>query len=146
MFKHFRDNIRKYNLVLVFTSLKYILDIKLQAGGIQNFQIHRKLYYILRNINVELYDNNTSHYAQLYIYDPIFATEQCITRNLQLKPDLLHQLIKVLHSYNPFIIIYKTRTEQIQFLIINTTKKMQLIFNPQMKFFLELEANQWYSN
>ena len=32
-----------------------------------------------RHINAELHDNDSPHYAQLYLYDPVFATEQRIT-------------------------------------------------------------------
>lgn len=77
--------------------LKYTPDLRLPAGGIQNIQIHGKLYHIQRHINAELHDNDAPHYAQLYLYDPEFATEQRITRNLQLNPNLLLQLTAVLH-------------------------------------------------
>lgn len=90
--KHFRDNIWQYNLVLAFTSLKYTPDTRLLAGGIQIFQIHGELYYIQRHINAKLHDNDSPHYAQLYLYDLAFAVEQRITRNLQLNPNLLRQL------------------------------------------------------
>lgn len=70
-------------------SLKYTPDLRLLAGGIQNFQIYRELYYMQRHINAELHDNNSPHYAQLYLYNPTFALEQCITRNSQPNSDLL---------------------------------------------------------
>ena len=79
--KHFRDNIRQYNSALAFTSLKYTPDPRLPVGGVQNFQIHGELYHMQRHINAELHDNDSPHYAQLYLYDPTFAVEQRITRN-----------------------------------------------------------------
>ena len=101
--RHLRENIRQYNLASTFTSLKCTPDLRLPAGGIQNCQIHGQLYHMQRHINAELHDNDPPHYAQLYLYDPEFATEQRITRNPQLNPDLLCQLTEVLHSCNPFI-------------------------------------------
>ena len=102
--KHFRDNIRQYNSALAFTSLKCTPDLRLPAGGIQNFQIHGELYHMQRHINAELHDNDSAHYAQLYLYDPTFASEQRITGNPQLNPDLLRQLKETLYICNPFII------------------------------------------
>ena len=64
-----------------------------------------------RHINAELYDNDSPHYAQLYLYDPTFAVEQCISRNPQLNSALLRQLTEILHDCNPFINIYKTAAE-----------------------------------
>lgn len=90
--KHFRDNVWQYNSALAFTSLKCTLDTRLPAGEIQNFQIHGELYHMHKYINVKLHDNDSLHYAQLYLYDPAFAVEQRITRNPQLNPNLLRQL------------------------------------------------------
>lgn len=42
-----------------------------------------------KHINVKLYNNNSPYYTQLYLYNLIFAIEQCIIRNLLLKLDLL---------------------------------------------------------
>ena len=77
--KHFRDNIWQHNSALAFTSLKCTPDPGLPVGGVQNFQIHGELYHMQRHINVELHDNDLSHYAQVYLYDPTFAVEQRIT-------------------------------------------------------------------
>ena len=135
--KHFRNNIRKYNSALAFISLKYTSDPRLPAGRVQNFQIHGELYHVKRHINADLHDNDSPHYAQLYLYDPIFAVEQRITRNPQLNLDLLRQLTEILHGCNPFINIYKTAAKQIQSFIANTTEKVCIILNPQMKLLLE---------
>ena len=61
-----------------------------------------------RYINAELHDNDSPYYAQLYLYNPTFTIEQHITRNPQLNPAFLRQLIEVLYDCNPFINIYKT--------------------------------------
>ena len=46
--KAFRNNIRKYNSALTFTSLKYTVDDRTYraTGGIQCFQIHGKLFHL----------------------------------------------------------------------------------------------------
>lgn len=130
MSKHFRDNIWQYNSALAFTLLKYTPDQRLLAKEIQNFLIHGELYHMQKHINAELYNNDTSHYVQLYLYDPIFAIKQYIMKNPQLNSKLLRQLTKVLHSYNLFINIYKIAAEWIQYVIRNTTKEVCIILNP----------------
>ena len=146
MSKHFRDNIRQYNSALAFTSLKCTPDPRLPVGGIQKFQIHGELYHMQRHINAELHDNDSPHYAQLYLYDPTFAVEQRITRNPQLNPDLLRQLTETLYICNPFINIYKTAAERIQSFATNTTEEIRVVLNPQMKLLLELGADRRRSN
>ena len=64
-----------------------------------------------RYINSELHDSDSLHYTQLYLYNPIFASKQRITRNPQLNPDFLHQLTETLYVCNPFINIYKIVAE-----------------------------------
>lgn len=73
--------------------------------------------------------------------DPEFATEQGITRNPLPNPDLLRQLTEILYSCNPFINIYKTAADRIQFLNINRAEEIHVILNPQMKLLLELGAD-----
>lgn len=92
MSKHTQDNIWQYNSALAFTSPKYIPNLRLPVGGIQNFQIHGELYHMQGHVNAELYDNDSPHYARLYLYDPIFAIKQRINRNPKLNPTLLRQL------------------------------------------------------
>ena len=99
-----------------------------------------------KHINVKLHNNNSPHYAQLYLYDPIFAIKQRIRRNSQLNSDSLHKLTEVLYDCHPFINIYKTAAKRIQFLTTNTTKKIHIILNPQMKLLLELGVDRRCSN
>ena len=126
--------------------MKYTPDPKLPVGGVQNFQIYEELYHMQRHINTELHDNDSSHYAQLYLYNPTFAVEQHITRNPQLNPALLRQLTKVLQDYNPFINIYKTAAKQIQSLTTNMTEEICVILNLQIKLLLEMEADRRRNN
>lgn len=80
-------------------------------------------------INVQLHDNDSFYYAQLYLYNLAFIVEQHITRNPQLNPVFLRQLIEILYDCNPFINIYKTAAKQIQSLITNTNEKICIILN-----------------
>lgn len=41
-------------------------------------------------INAKLYNNYSTHYSQLYLYNLIFAIEQYKTRNSQLNPAFLY--------------------------------------------------------
>lgn len=80
-----------------------------------------------RHINTEFHDNDSSHYAQLYLYDPKFAIKQYITKKSQLNPDLFCQLTEVLYGCNPFININKTVVMQIHSFNINAIKKIRKI-------------------
>ena len=94
-----------------------------------------------RYINTELHDNNSPHYAQLYLYNLAFAVEQRITRNPQLNPTFLRQLMETLYDCKPFINIYKTAAKQIQSLTTNITEEICVLLNPQMKLLLEMGAD-----
>ena len=98
-----------------------------------------------RHVNAELHNNDSPHYAQLYLYDPTFAVEQRIARNPLLKPDLLQQLREMLYDCNLFIDIYKTAAERIQ-TPPNISEEIRVILNPQMKLLLELGADRRRSN
>ena len=127
---YFQDNIRQCNSALAFIFLKCTPDLQLPAGNIQNFKIYGELYHMQRHINAELHDNDSLYYAQLYFYDPTFALEQRIIKNLQLNPDLLYQLTETFYVCNPFINIYKTTAKQIQSFAINTTEEICVVLNP----------------
>lgn len=84
--------------------------------------------------------------THLIMHSYTFMTLNLLWNNPQLNPDLLRQLLEVLHSCNPFINIYKTAAERIQFLNTNRTEKMRVKLNPQMKLLLELGADRRCSN
>ena len=100
-----------------------------------------------RHINAELYDNNASHYMQLYLYDLAFAIEQKRIWNPQLNPVLLRQLTNMLHNCNSFIRIYALRAtaKRIQ-LHIDLSSKNCMKLNPRKRLFLKIEADKQQSN
>ena len=109
--KAFRNNIRKYNSALAFTSVKYTVDGR-ATGGIQCFQIHGELFHLQGPLQPQ--DLASAQFAQLYFYDPELATNiQVGHYNGILEASILQRLTEELIAINPFIGIYKTAKEQL---------------------------------
>lgn len=53
-------------------------------------------------------DGEQPLFAQLWFYDPEFATELRCQRDTSLQPHILGQLTEMLMDVNPWIALYKT--------------------------------------
>src|SRR6266852_1451853 len=111
--KHFRKHIREYNSSLSFTSLKYSPDKRtsLLGPGIQCFQIHGALYHMQGPIEPQ--PDQFPQFAQLFLYDPQYATNVRHTIHGELSESILQRLTFMLHATNPFIALYKKAKEQL---------------------------------
>lgn len=140
----FRKHIREYNAALSFTSLKYNKDERLNnRGGIQCFQIHGEIFH--RQGPLIAGSQETPAFAQLFFYDPEYATEIRKDRHPQLDRNILLQLHTELIDYNPFIDIYKTARER----IANDNPDdpfERIILNPQMRLVVEKGADRRREN
>ena len=135
--RHFRMHIRKYNSALAFVSLKYQPDQRTR-GGLQCFQIHGALYHLTGPLQHAT--NVRPQFAQIFLYDPEDAIEQLRIRpgghalSEAIEVVLLQQLLEMLHSYNPFIAIYRTAHKRMQEVIANVPpEQLRLILNPRME-------------
>ena len=144
--KHFRTEIRKYNSALAFTSIKYIMDERLKhaISGIQCFQIHGELFHLQGPL--QGVDSRAAQFAQLYFYDPEFATEIRANRyNGALQSSVLRQITEELMICNPFIGIYKSAKERLDITTPNE-QMLRIILNPQLKLIVEYGADKRQAN
>jgi hypothetical protein len=124
--RSFRKDIRKYNSALAFTSISYSKDERLSLrGGIQCFQIHRELFHLQGPLWTET--GLTPAFAQLFFYDPEYATDIRIDRYPTLDRSILTELLAMLTDHNPFIGVYKTARER---LAEPTSSQFRLLLNP----------------
>ena len=143
--REFRQNIRQYNSALAFTSINCkTTDRNASGSGIQCFQIHGELYHMHGPLRPG--PDQTPAYAQLYFYDPAYATEIRARRNRNLDPQLLRQLTDMLHEVNnPFIQLYKTAAERLADQQVPGSQ-LRVVLNPQMRLVLEAGVDRRREN
>ena len=141
----FRNHIRQYNSALAFTSMKYTVDDRIHRamGGIQCFQIHGEVFHIQGPLQ---YENQTrAQFAQLYFYDPEFATSLRLQQNPQtLQQSVLQRITEELLAVNPFIAIYKTAKERLE--AVEEQVELRVLLNPQLKLIIERGADRRREN
>jgi hypothetical protein len=106
--KKFRDEIRRYNGKLAFTSIGYTADTRVN-GGYVPFQIQGQLYHLQGPL--ENQPGAAPRYSQLWIVDSEMANDvRCRDRNID--PATLNELTDVLPEVNPYIGLYETARDQ----------------------------------
>ncbi|SAM09603.1 hypothetical protein [Absidia glauca] len=110
--RHFRENIRQYNAAFAFTSLR--CEVENRNMSFMPFQIHGEMYHMQGPLMAE--NDNTAKYAQLYIYDPQYASSIRASNNSDLNEEIINGLSSMLHEKNPHVQLYKTAHE----LLMNT--------------------------
>lgn len=137
--KKFRQHIRQYNAAFAFTSLNYTTDKRTDnRQGIQSFSIHGELYHLQGPLSA--LPGQDSQFAQLYFYNPAYATEVCHRRHVDLDPTVLQQLSNILQTINPFIQLYKTAKDRIEEDTVDGSPT-HVILNPQMRLMIEKGAD-----
>ena len=99
--KEFRKNIRRYNNLFAFTSMKANLDKQLasQRNGIYTFRISGVLtHYLPRNAYAN--PNKKPKFAQIYFYDKDFQLRERISCFQNLNEDLIKGLQNMIHARN----------------------------------------------
>ena len=143
--RHFRRNIISYNNALTFTSCCYTPDERLRGiGGIHPFQIRGELFHLqgpLRHAQGQL-----PSFAQLYFYDPLYASGSRFAQHPELRETLLRALFEIIQTCgNPFIQFYKTAQETLE-QHEQEQGRIRVLLNPQMRLVLEQGADQRRSN
>ena len=92
---------------------------------------------------MHLATNQRPQYAQLFFYDPAFATTVCHQRNPQLDAEILQRLLEILHACNPFIQIYLTARERLQ---QASEDDLAIILNPQLQLIMETGLDRRRTN
>ncbi|KAI5407593.1 hypothetical protein KIW84_053737 [Lathyrus oleraceus] len=105
--KHFRQHIRSYNHVLSFTSIGVHVDENILASGrgIYTFRSQGAFYHNIGGF----YPNEgvRPRFLQLYICDTDNELHNRMQENPHLHQNIVHNLQKMLHQFNPFVIRFK---------------------------------------
>lgn len=140
--RSFRQNIRAYNGALAFTSVSYTKDTRLDlSSGLHCFQIHGELFHYQGPLVPG--SQEIPSFAQLFFYDPDYATDIRATRYPQLDRTILAELGQVLTDCNPFIHIYQTARER---LADQLPGQFRLLLNPQVRLVMETGADRRREN
>ena len=139
--RSFRQNIRAYNSALAFTSVSYTKDTRTDLSrGLHCFQIHGDLFHYQGPL--EHGSQETPTFAQLFFYDPDFATGIRLQYRPQLDRTILRGLHDMLTDHNPFIRIYKTARER----LAAQPGHFRILLNPQMRLVLQSGADRRREN
>ncbi|RMZ76301.1 hypothetical protein DV736_g6706, partial [Chaetothyriales sp. CBS 134916] len=142
--RQFRKQLRAYDAALSFTSLNCTVSDRGALGGVNCFQIHRELYHLQGPLDTT--SGRAPRYAQLYFYDPVYATNTRQRANPELDRDILRHLLDMLHEVaNPFIQLYLTARERLQ-TNQHANGPSRIILNPQMRLVLEEGADRRREN
>ncbi|KAK7260859.1 hypothetical protein RIF29_27158 [Crotalaria pallida] len=105
--RHFRQHIRSYNHILAFTSMGVHVDENLAGTGrgIYTFRAQGAIYHNIGGF----YPNEGSRprFLQLYIYDTEHELQNRMQENTNLHETLVHKLQQILHTYNPFVHVFR---------------------------------------
>ena len=102
--RRFRQQLRQYNAALSFTSMNCTTTDRGVSNGVNCFQIHGELYHLQGPLDAAA--GQAPRYAQLYFYDPAYATEARQRANTQLDGSILRDLLDMLDVHNPYIRLY----------------------------------------
>ncbi len=97
--KRFRTNIRQYNTAFAYTSTVHKADPRLNPNPANtSFQIQGELHHYQGPLQPR--EGNQPRYAQLFLYNPQFATAIRGLQNNNLYPNLLRRLDTMMREYN----------------------------------------------
>lgn len=107
--RHFRENIRRFNAALAFTSVGVEQDRRVTTPGIAPFQIHGELHHDSGALLPE--GAAPPRYAQLLFYDAREALAHRMALNQTLDEMTVRELSTMLLDCNRFVPIYRTARE-----------------------------------
>jgi len=101
--KEFRLNIRAYNNLFAFTSVRVTLDKNLANGrdGVYTFRVQGGIYHSIGSL---LPTDNIPKFIQLYIYDTEHEIENRLTIMPHLSQEMIEMLKHTLDNLNPFVV------------------------------------------
>ena len=138
----FRTHFRAYNCAFAFTSVSYKKDTRIDPamGGIQCFQICGQLFHFHGPLRPPSHE--TPSFAQLFFYDPAYATDIRANQYSQLDRTILLRLTEMLTDCNPFIRIYKTARER----LATQQADFRILLNPRLQLVIEAGADRRREN
>lgn len=101
------------------------------------FQVHKEVYYMQGSLKAASPDQ--AKYAQLFFYDPEYASNICFCRNPTLDQMILKDLMQILEEVNPYIAIYCIAWERLA--QSNNEKNTQVILNLWLELVVKADAD-----
>ena len=97
----FRQDLRRWNSLFAFTSIRYNADDRtgLIGEGFQVFQIHGALYHHQGPLVPP--GGRDALYSQMYLYDPVVAAQARSARAPELDVALIASITQMLQQYAP---------------------------------------------
>jgi hypothetical protein len=136
----FRGDLRRWNSLFAFTSIKFNMDNRTGdiGGTFQLFQVHGALYH--RQGPLVPAGGRDALYSQIYLYDPALAARTRADRALELDANLILSLTLMLQESNPLIQVYLTARERFAE-IAAAEDDFRIILNPQLNLVVERGAD-----
>ena len=108
----FRQELRYWNFLFAFTSIRYNADDRtgVIGKGFQLFQIHGAVYHHQGPLVPP--GGQDALYSQIYLYDPAQAAQARSARAPELDMALIVSLTEMLQNVSPFIQLYLTAKER----------------------------------
>jgi hypothetical protein len=110
--REFRKNIRGYNQLFAFTSLKATLDKPLAnlGNGVYTFRVHGQAYHQIGDL-LPRNGGDTPKFLQLYVYDTENEEANRHATASYCQRDTIKLIMDILHSINPYVSTLKTISE-----------------------------------
>jgi len=142
----FRQDIRRWNSLFAFTSIRYNADDRTgQNGqGVQLFQIHGAVYH--HQGPLILPGGRDALYSQVYLYDSAEAVQARTAQSRgELNVALIASLTQMLQATSPFIQLYLTARERFAQLP-EQEPNLRIILNPPLSLIMETGADMRREN
>lgn len=107
------------------------------------FPIHDESYHL--QCPLPPLANTSPAFAQLYLYDPTYATQERHSAHTNLNSNILLHLTNVLHEVNPYSQIHKTATERLEE-SVQSENAVRIILNPHLGLIIETGADRRREN
>jgi len=127
--KQFRSNIRWYNSLFAFSSIR----CEAHNASVHNMpvQIHGTMYHIQGPLETNRVED--ARYSQLYLYDPnIAAAQRHSFTNSRLNATIIRNITLELHEVNPLVTLYRSAYEMLADAARTTTDNVSVRIAPSM--------------
>ena len=143
--RSFRQEIRHWNSLFLFTSIRYNADDGTGVIGesFQLFQIHGAVYHHQGSLVPP--GGQDALYSQIYLYDPAQAAQARSARAPELDMALIMSLTERLQNVSPFIQLYLTAKQRFAQLS-EREPNLRIILNPQFILVVETGADMRREN
>lgn len=113
--------------------------------GPKSFHVHGEVYHTQGPLEANCPEN--ARYAQLFFYDPEYATDLRHQRNPELNRETMGDLTQMLEHFNPYISIYRTARERLSRMSHDTDEDgSKVLLNARLNLVVEAGADRRHHN